>query len=237
MMREPRKSLLRAAAGTVLVVAALLMSHGTALAKVTFRTVGSASDADHLIRRVPAVELVLQDGRVIEANDVRRDGGNYVVRLPTGETLTLPVEIVKTVRLTARGPFTSAEPRVVGGQAPPAGPSGLRVAEPETLAGRPVRPPTRSEQLETLGSPARFQRDIVDNRWTPKSDWDMDPVKGNNFNPSTWAKGPIDPNWQPESAWDPNSDMLAPSRSTWQKSNIDSTWTPTDAFAKKDDRS
>ena len=154
-------------------------------------------------------ELELVDGRVLSGTEVRRDGDVYVLMLENGETVTLPVELVATVRLTGKG---------------------------ETLAGGDVRPPTRSEQLEVLGEPSRFQQNIIDSTWTPESDWDMDPERQNNFRPSTWSKSPIDPSWKPESSWDAGEDVLADSRSTWQKSPIDSKWTPTDGFKAQKDR-
>jgi len=92
------------------------------------------------------------------------------------------------------------------------------------------KPATPAEQLEVLGEPSRFQKNIVDSRWTPETDWDMDPEKQNNFRPSTWQESPIDPTWKPTSAWADGKDVMARSRSTWQKTTIDSSWTPTDGF-------
>jgi len=161
-------------------------------------------------------ELILRDGRVLRGTELRRDGGNYVLTLESGDVITLPVELVEEV--------------VLSGREPPERTPGLRYTEPETLAGRPVDPPRTSEQVEALGPPARFQKGVVDNRWEPESDWDMDPSENNNFNPSTWAEGPVDSNWQPESAWDSREDVMKPGRSTFQKSIIDSEWTPTDSF-------
>ncbi len=147
-------------------------------------------------------ELELIDGRILAGTDVRREGDVYVLTLEGGDTITLPVELVATVRLFGKG-------------------------EPHDNTNTPKQ----SEQLEVLGQPARFQVSVVDPAWTPKSDWDMDPEKQNNFRPSTWSKSPIDPNWKPESDWSADDDVLASSRSTWQKSPIDSSWTPTDGFA------
>jgi hypothetical protein len=90
--------------------------------------------------------------------------------------------------------------------------------------------PTPAERLEVLGKPARFQRAIVDSSWTPKSDWDMDPEKQNNFRPSAWQESPIDSSWTPTSGFDESKDVMAEGRSTWQKGRIDSSWMPTDGF-------
>lgn len=189
-------------------------------------------------------ELVLIDGRVLKGTDVRRDEGVYVLTLESGEEVVLPEGLVEAVRLTGEGRTprrtdegltVGTEPGTVAGTPIPEGPTGIRVAEPETLAGQPVRPPTPSEQLEVFGPPAQFQEGgRLSEPWRPESDWDMDP-ENNNFNPSTWVQAPTDPTWQPESAWDPDEDVLAPSRSTWQKSVIDPTWTPTDGFKKKEE--
>ena len=182
-------------------------------------------------------ELVLLDGQVLRGIDLRRDGEEYVLTLKSGDEVAFPVVLVESVRLVggierhpAPSPLrTDLEPENLAGTPVPGGPTGTRHGDPETLAGQPFDPPSRSEQMKALGPPAEFQKGIVDNRWEPTSDWDMSP-ENNNFNPSTWAEGPIDPNWQPESAFDPDEDVLESSRSTWQKSIIDNTWTPTDGF-------
>jgi hypothetical protein len=150
-------------------------------------------------------ELVLRDGRVLSGTELRRDDGNYVLTLEDGEAITLPAEVVDSVRLTGEG-------------------------RAETLAGEPIRQPSREEQLQVLGPQARFQEDIVDNDWEPTSDWEMTPEK-NNFNPSTWSKPPIDPSWEPESSWDEDEDVLASGRTEWKESIIDPGWAPTDGFA------
>ena len=154
-------------------------------------------------------ELELLDGRILGGTDVRREGAVYVLTLEGGGTISLPVELVASVRLFGKGDERD---------------------QPKTLAGDEIDLPTRSEQLEVLGKPSRFQKSISDPTWAPKSDWNMDPVQQNNFAPSTWQKSPIDPSWKPTSDWDADDDVLESSRSTWQKSPIDSKWTPTNGF-------
>ena len=145
----------------------------------------------------------------------------------------LPEQLVETVRLVGRKKKPPERDRIrVAGDPIPPGPSGLRSAGPEQLAGTPVEPPKTSEQLRALGPPARFQKNIIDPTWVPESDWDMAPAN-NNFAPSTWAEDVIDPNWQPTSAFDADVDVLEKSRSTFRPSIIDSSWTPTDGFKKK----
>jgi hypothetical protein len=192
-------------------------------------------------------ELVLVDGRVLQGTSVRRDGGEYVLTLETGDEISLPAELVESVRLRARRedevpeetepPLPGLGFRAAGPEplsvAPPEGPSGLIVSDPQQLEGMPVRPRTPSEQTAVFGEPARFQPDIVDNSWEPSSDWDMDPEKNNNFAPSTWAEDIVDNSWEPKSAWDPHAeDVLKSGHSTWQKGVIDPTWTPTDGFTR-----
>jgi hypothetical protein len=150
-------------------------------------------------------ELVLRDGRVLSGKEVERDAGDYILTLEDGSSITLPAEFVESVRLTGEG-------------------------EPRTLAGEPIREPSREEQLQVLGPPSRFKEDIVDNDWEPTNDWEMTPEK-NNFNPSTWSKPPLDPSWEPESSWDENKDVLASGRTKWKESIIDPSWSPTDGFA------
>lgn len=178
-----------------------------------------------------ALELV--DGRVLTGVDVRRDGVIYVLTLETGHELALPVELVRNVRLVAEGGDGEGtiDEGTTFGQAPPPGPTGIRVAQPETLAGDPVVAPTPEQSLAALGKPAAFQKDIVDNRWSPTTDWNMDSATQNNFNPARWAEAPIDSTWKPQSAWAADSDALKDSRSTWNNDIIESTWKPTDGFA------
>jgi len=167
---------------------------------------------------VSGPSVVLTDGRVLEGIDLRREGDLVLLTLPTGEVVTLPSSAVQETRLSG-----SPEP------APPP-PTGLTVAEPTQLAGRPVEAPVTSEQLAVFGEPARWAQTPTEPVFAP-SMWEMDPSE-NNWNPSKWAKAPTDPNWVPQSAFDPNKDVLAAGRSTWQKSPTDPTWVPTDGFRK-----
>jgi len=186
----------------------------------------------------PEAELVLQDGTVIRGADVRREGELYIIELESGEKLSFPVALVDEVRLGGAGERTApapgiqrGEPDTLAGSLPDEdAPSGLRRGEPQTLAGTEVRPPRPSEQTRALGPAAQFQPDIVDNSWTPESDWKNEP-SNNNFNPSTWAEAPIDSEWKPTSAFDARDDVLESGRSEWQESIVDSGWQPQDAFA------
>jgi hypothetical protein len=186
----------------------------------------------------PEAELVLRDGTVLRGTEITRQGDLYVIALESGEKLSFPVALVEEVRLGGSGDgsgraagIRQGEPETLAGSLPDENaPTGLRRGEPQTLAGTEVRPPRPSEQTRVLGPGSRFQEDIVDNRWTPESDWDMDP-SGNNFNPSTWSESPIDPDWKPDSVFDADKDVLESGRSEWQKSIVDPSWQPQDAFA------
>lgn len=161
-------------------------------------------------------ELLLSDGSVLECDKLKLEEENYLVTLKDGEVISLPVELVETVRLTGTG-----EP-----------PTGIRVGEAETLVGPETRSPRPEEQVEALGPPAAFRKDLVDNRWQPSTDWEMDPDKQNNFAPSSWPKNLIEPVWRPKSAWEANDDVLAPGRTQWRRSVIDTSWAPSDGFSR-----
>lgn len=140
-----------------------------------------------------AAAIVLADGRVLEGEDVRREGDLIVLELPTGEAIAVPDALVGRLRLGDGGPLPLSR------KAPP----GLRLAEPETLAGTFVPPPRREEQVAVFGEPARF-------------------------NP-----GPIDVSWKPRSWFDPDRDVLARSRARWARSLLDPNWTPSDGFRRE----
>ena len=121
-------------------------------------------------------ELVLEDGRVLQGVDVRRDGDLYLLEQESGGVLPIPVELVREVRLKQDRPkpdprtgITYREPETLAGSSKR--PQGVVPGEPEVLAGRENKTPTRSEQLGALGSPSKFSKGIIDPSWTPSSDW------------------------------------------------------------------
>lgn len=163
-------------------------------------------------------QLVLTDGRSVEGEEVRREGDQYVVTLPSGDAVVIPTPLVREVRLSA----------------PPGGPSGIKLAEPETLAGDTVHFPTTEEQTAAFAGAARFQPDIVDSRWEPSSDWDVDhPERDNNFRPSHWRENIVSSDWTPHPAFAADADALAAGRSTWAPSVVQNEWKPTDGFARR----
>jgi hypothetical protein len=189
-----------------------------------------------------ANQVVLQDGQIIEGVDVRRDGDLYVITLVSGGVTTIPIVLVKEVRLDLRKP-AAPQPGFIHGRTHLAGDpvearepaegehgAGLIKAGPQQLAGEPVRPVTPREATAAIGEPARFRPNIIDPTWKPESAFSDEDVLASSR--STWRDSVIDPNWRPQSAFD-NRDVMAGSRSTWSNSPIDNTWVPQDGFKRK----
>lgn len=174
--------------------------------------------------------LRLVSGQVLEGTDVRREGGNYYLTMMDGSVVPIPFELVTAVELTGEKkpppPDVTVDP--VTGY-----PSGLTPAEPQQLDGQPVKPPSRSEQVEALGEPSKFQQGVFDPNWHPESDWKVDPTNPNrnDFAPSEFKDDIIDPNWVPENAYPEDQIEFAPSE--FKKSIVDPTWIPQDGFKKK----
>ena len=172
-------------------------------------------------RRVEAeAVLTLTDGRTFEGKSVRRDGDLYLLELPSGDVVSLPVAIVETVGL--KSPPRSATP--------PAPQPGVQVGDAQVLAGQPVAPPSTGDQLAVLGKPSEFQGDPVRSNYRDNT-WQMDPSQ-HNWAPSTWAKDVVDTHWEPTSGFK-DEDVLEGSRSEFAKSPINNSWQPTDGFAKR----
>jgi len=164
-------------------------------------------------------ELLLLDGRTIDAANVRRDGDVYLIDLADGSTISLPVGVVARVSLTDE----RAEAR-------PEKAAGLTYDGPRQLAGPEIAPIGPDRALEQVGAPSRFARDIIDPSWSPQSAFpEGDVLEGGR---STWSVGVIDPFWQPVSGL-AERDVLAGSRSVWSESPVDSTWVPEDGFRLK----
>jgi len=190
-----------------------------------------------------AVEVVLQDGQILKGVEARREGDIYLIQQDSGEVLTVPVELVREVRLIGEKPPPAEPPRsgVVVNESRQlagtptdregAGPTGLVRGAPQTLAGGEVRSPSRSEQLEALGPPAQFQKGVSDPYWHPKPAFDPnEDVLADSR--SKWQDSVIDNEWQPESAFDSKQDVLASGRSGWQQGVVDNSWQPEDDFKK-----
>ena len=163
-------------------------------------------------------ELLLQDGRTVAGIDVSRQGTNYHLIQEDGQILTIPVELVRELRLSDEGP-----------PPPRPAPTGLRAAEPEVLVGppQPIEPPVAENQAAVLGPRAKFQSGVFDPVWVPSSDWTLDP-RQNDFNRTRWFTAPIESSWTPLSAFDGRIDVLARGRTSWKASLVDPTWWPTE---------
>ena len=165
-------------------------------------------------------EIVLRDGTVMQATDLKRDGTVYVIATESGGSITLPVALVHEIRL-------------VEDPEPKKSPEGWTRAKPQQLAGEPVKPVTPAESQQALGKPAQFRPNIINPNWKPESGFpDVDVLEGSRseFRPSI-----IDPIWKPTSGF-PDKDVLAASRSKFRDSIIDPTWIPEDGFEKKEAR-
>ena len=165
------------------------------------------------------VGLVLTDGRIVEGEDLRREGSNYQLTLVSGEVVSLPEGLVREVRLTDAG--TKAAP------------TGIRAAGAETLAGDVAsrRAPQTESQRRAIGPPARFVDPKVDPSWvpTPSVDPSLDVLAPQR---ASFVPSRVDPNWTADSAFDGNVDVLAASRSTFTPSAVDPLWRPRDGFAR-----
>ena len=106
-----------------------------------------------------------------------------MVELESGGVLTLPVDLVAEVRLSADKDDANVPP-------------GLTYSEPQQLAGQPVEPLRPSEAQAVLGEPSRFQPNIIDPNWQPESGFPEGDVLANSR--STWQESIIDNTWVPE---------------------------------------
>ena len=187
-------------------------------------------------------ELLLEDGRVLSGVDVRRQKGEYALKMADGQTISIPEELVAEVRITAGyaqefGMVNDAQPLQVAGDEIDLDDenrpfSGLTKGQPEQLEGDPVRPPRTAEQTKALGPPAEFKRDIIDPNWRPESVFNAS-NDVTNFNPSTWSESIVDNSWVPESDYTQKSDVSNFAPSTWSDGVVDNSWKPSDGFSKR----
>jgi len=169
-------------------------------------------------------ELVLRDGQILTGKDVQKDGAVYKLKLEDGRELSVPVALVRELRLSGERGEVSATPE--GATPAPAAPSqpGMTVSEPTNIAGGVMSRSSLPEGGVSAGNPVTpFAQ------WEPKSDW---PKQGSDWPKSDWPK-PEDPKtiWTPESSLKPDQSNFNPS--TWSKSPINQEWTPTDGFRKQ----
>jgi len=174
--------------------------------------------------------LRLVSGQVLEGSDVRREGGNYYLTMMDGGVIPIPFELVEAVELTGE---KKPPPEDVTVDPATGLPSGLTPSSPQQLAGEPVAPMSRSEQLGALGESSKFQQGVFDPYWHPKSDWKNNPTDPhrNDFAPSKFQDDIVDPDWVPENAYPDDHTDFAPSE--FKKNIIDPSWVPQDAFKKE----
>ena len=169
-------------------------------------------------------EIVLRDGQILTGKDVQKDGAVYKLKLEDGRELSVPVALVRELRLSSERGEVTATPE--GGAPAPAAPTqpGSTVSEPTNLAGGVMSRSSLPDGGVSAGNPVTpFAQ------WEPKSDW---PKQGSEWPKSDWPK-PEDPKtiWTPESSLKPDQSNFNPS--TWSKSGINQDWTPTDGFRKQ----
>ncbi len=162
-----------------------------------------------------SAELLLLDGQLLKGSSVEFKEGVYLLTMPTGGVVSVPVELVKEMHLLDERP-----------------PTGLRTGEPATLVGPPdLEPPAGPEdQLAAFGRPpATWAGSTADSEWRPTSAW-RPGTGGVDFNPARWARETIDPNWTPRSAYTTSQDVTEFNPVHWYQAPIESTWWPRSGF-------
>ena len=163
-------------------------------------------------------DLVLLDGKLLEGRSVERKEGAYLLTTSFGNVITVPVELVKEMRLT-------------GGDAAP--PTGLVFSTPKTVAGPEMEVPGRRERLAAFGRPpALFQGSPMTGRWYPRDAFEG--KDATNFSPVTWAKTTIDPVWSPVQAFSRTTEIAGFRPAQWFRASIDPAWRPRDGFAPRE---
>lgn len=166
--------------------------------------------------------LVLRDGREISGVEAERKDDVFILRLATGDAVTVPAALVAELRLTLDASAPPERPKA---------PTGIRETKAEVLAGKRVVPPTTAEMLGTArDSAATFRTGPHDPRWTPDNAYDPS-TDLNDFNPARWYRTPLDPDWTATSAFDGDRDVLASSRYAFRKPPLETSWQPADGFA------
>lgn len=161
-------------------------------------------------------DLVLRDGGVLSGESVERTrDGLFLLTIEDGSVLTIPVNLVKSLRLT-------------GGEDP--APTGIVVAGPENVAGPkdPIPLPSPEKQLAAFGRPpATFARSNVNPTWRPGNALGPDVTQ---FNPARWYKTALSMDWTPVSAFRASKDVTQFNPVRWYKAPTDSSWRPTDGW-------
>ena len=192
--------------------------------------------------RPPRIQIVLVDGRVLTAREVRRRDDLFLVTIGVDETIPLPLDLVRRIRFAEReaGPTSEPGDPAVANEAdeiePPEEPPIPRKtsearAEPEestraeAVAGRTALPPVRSVQLAVLGRQAVFPQPPVE-PWRPTDAYGFT-RDVTDFNPSEWFRVPGQ-DWRPESAWKTLPSLPDIGTGRWYRPRNPWRWHPTD---------
>ena len=194
-----------------------------------------------LLAAIPAVGgvgLLLDNGDLIEGQEVERKGGHYLLRVG-GQRVAIPVELVREVRLTGDGRRSDRAPRAIAGHEDPS-PRPLPVLPLDTVpdAAPPDEPPDLPEAqdrpldpLEVFGDPSsKFPGDVIESRWLPATDWDVE--RGSDVDGrSRWNRPPIETRWRPEQELSSESDVTQFRPARWSRGRS-YRWVPEDGFPK-----
>jgi len=161
-------------------------------------------------------ELVLLDGGVLKGEDLERTkDGLYLLTTSDGAVLTVPVALVKGLRLT-------------GGEDP--APSGMLLTGPRTVAGPddPIPVDSPDKQLEAFGRPpAAFALATINPNYPLVSALGPDVSE---FNPVRWYQTARSPEWTPTPAYRSSQDVTHFNPVRWYKAPTDASWKPTSGF-------
>lgn len=159
-------------------------------------------------------ELTLEDGMVVSGASVERTKeGLYLLTRDDGDVVSIPVELVKKLRL-----MSDEDPVATG----------MKLTGPEAIVGPPIQSPRAKEQLAAFGrEPARFQPGAVDTQWWPQNALGPDVTE---FNPVRWFKAPVNVSWTPTSDYRVSSDVTEFNPVRWYQAPTDPTWHPTSGF-------
>ena len=176
-----------------------------------------------------AAELLLNNGRVLRGTDLERQGSTYHLEMADGRTVTIPVGVVRQVRLQADE--GDEQGNAAAADAPSAESrkqtrSRVRTGEAEMVAGQAASPPPESV-LPPAAPPRR-----ATGEWVPEGDWPGENWAETEATGGTeWSRTPS-PIWEPEPAFTDQGDANNFNPSRWIRAP-NSTWTPEDGFKKR----
>lgn len=182
---------------------------------------GPASGAKER-RESPRIEIVLRNGATLSGVSLERRDDLYLLELDSGETVSLPVDLIREVRFhdVERPPDDATKPRPAG---PPSGSAPAR--EPSV---RHLSPPP-SRQLAVFGEDPWTYPPV--RTWTPKSSLGYH-TDVTEFNPVKWFRAPTDPVWTPTSAYDTSNPLPDFNTVHWYRPAYNPVWHPSDGWGR-----